>query len=49
MKLNRRAVSLALDVVGLGFLVVAGWEWTPIAGLVVAGVGLFALSWGVSE
>lgn len=50
MKLpNRRAWSLALDVLAVGCLVTAGWEWNPILGLVLAGVGIFAISWAVSE
>jgi hypothetical protein len=43
-RLGRGAVSLALDVSALAALDAAGWLWTPVAGLVIAGLGLFALS-----
>jgi hypothetical protein len=48
-RLGRGAISRALDVSGLSLLAAAGWLWTPIAGLVVAGIGLLALSWGMAE
>lgn len=34
-----------LNVAGFGFLTFAGFSWTILAGLVVAGLSCFALSW----
>ncbi len=37
--------STVLQVAGLGLLVVAGFEWAPLAGWVTAGVACFVLEW----
>jgi hypothetical protein len=41
--MRRTAEDLA-DIAGIGCLVVAGWEWSSILGLALAGLGLIAVS-----
>lgn len=38
-------MRLVLNVAGFGFLTFAGFWWNILAGLVVAGLSCFALSW----
>lgn len=44
MKLSRRLIGEIADVLGVGCLVGAGWEFNTILGLALAGVGLVAIS-----
>jgi hypothetical protein len=40
---NRRTVAELADVLGIGALVGAGWVWSSILGLALAGVGLLVI------
>lgn len=39
----RRAISSAVEVMGLGCLVGAAWWWVPILGLVALGLALLLI------
>jgi hypothetical protein len=44
MKLSRRLIGEIADVLGIGCLVGAGWEFSSVLGLALAGVGLIVIS-----
>jgi hypothetical protein len=46
---NRRTLAEIADVLGIGCLVGAGWEWNSILGLALAGAGLLVASWVVDR
>jgi len=38
-------IRIVLQLSGFGFLTYAGFQWSTIAGLVIAGMSCFVLSW----
>lgn len=42
-------IKLMLNLAGFGLLTYAGFEWSTIAGLVIAGISCFVVSWLVTS